>query len=87
MNPLLLCGALWTSVVPDPMGGAGSSDCLAVGASMAGRFERHWPIGLVTPGLEHSVVAIVSVMGLAAFPAGTFALCRRIGRVEAANGK
>jgi len=51
MNPLLLCGALWTSVVPDPMGGAGSSDCLAVGASMAGRFERHWPSGGVDRAL------------------------------------
>lgn len=45
MNPLLLCGALWTSVVPVPMGTAGTPDCLAVGAQVAGRLERHWPQG------------------------------------------
>jgi len=51
VNPLLACGALWTSLLPDPMGGPPPGDCLAVGAEVAGRFERHWPDGGVDRAL------------------------------------
>lgn len=51
MSSLLTCAALWTSVLPDPMGAAPGSECLAVGADVAGRFERYWPSGGIDRGL------------------------------------
>ena len=51
MSGLLTCAALWTSLLPDPMGVSPKSDCLAVGADAAGRFERYWPGG----GIERAM--------------------------------